>query len=190
MAGPNDATTILISVSSYMQNIHLKIFLLPSHLILREVSSITWSLKKGRKCHYVPSVWRVPELSRFVILATFELLSLGSQVCIKSVISAVGFQPPRALNMFQCLTFRWKLQSPSSGWTKKEVLAPLHLAVRVTTTYGAQALLNRQHHTLSIVAPIYKKGDKTDCNSYQGISLLSITCKSLSNMLPLHLAPT
>jgi hypothetical protein len=34
-----------------------------------------------------------------------------------------------------------------------------------------------------ITAPIYKKGDKTDCSNYTGLSLLPTTCKILSNIL-------
>jgi hypothetical protein len=41
----------------------------------------------------------------------------------------------------------------------------------------------------SINVPIHKNGNKTDCNNYRGISLLSTSYKILSNMLLSWLSP-
>ena len=41
----------------------------------------------------------------------------------------------------------------------------------------------------SIIVPIHKKADKTDCNNYRGISLLPTTYEILSNILLSRLIP-
>jgi hypothetical protein len=41
----------------------------------------------------------------------------------------------------------------------------------------------------SIIVPVHKKDDKTDCNHYHGISLLSTSYKMLSNILLSRLGP-
>jgi hypothetical protein len=41
----------------------------------------------------------------------------------------------------------------------------------------------------SIVIPIHKRGDKTDCSNYRGISLLSASYKIVSNILLSRLIP-
>jgi len=41
----------------------------------------------------------------------------------------------------------------------------------------------------SIIVPIYKKGDKTNCSNYSGTSLLPTTYKILSNILLSKLTP-
>jgi hypothetical protein len=41
----------------------------------------------------------------------------------------------------------------------------------------------------SIIVPIHKKGDRTDCNNYHAISLLSTSYKMSSNILLSKLSP-
>jgi hypothetical protein len=41
----------------------------------------------------------------------------------------------------------------------------------------------------TIIVPIHKKSDKTDCNNYRGLSLLSTSYKILSNILLSRLVP-
>jgi hypothetical protein len=46
-----------------------------------------------------------------------------------------------------------------------------------------------QQWKASIIIPVHKKGDKTDCNNYRVISLLSTAYKILSNILLARLTP-
>jgi hypothetical protein len=41
----------------------------------------------------------------------------------------------------------------------------------------------------SIIVPVHKKGDKSECNNYYGISMLSTSYKILSDILLLRLSP-
>jgi hypothetical protein len=41
----------------------------------------------------------------------------------------------------------------------------------------------------SIIVPVYKKGDRTDCSNYRRILLLSASYKVFSNILPSRLSP-
>jgi hypothetical protein len=60
-----------------------------------------------------------------------------------------------------------------------EILLPvIHKLNSVWNKEGLPAQWNE-----SIILPIHKKGDKTDCNNYCGISLLSTSYKILSNIL-------
>jgi hypothetical protein len=41
----------------------------------------------------------------------------------------------------------------------------------------------------TIIVPVHKKGDKTDCNNYRGISLISTSYQILPNILLSRLSP-
>ena len=57
----------------------------------------------------------------------------------------------------------------------------------ITTIWKKEKLLAEWKE--SIIVPIHKKGDKTDCSNYRGISLLPTTYKILSNILLSRLIP-
>jgi hypothetical protein len=58
---------------------------------------------------------------------------------------------------------------------------------RLTCSIGNKEELPQQWK--ESIVPIFKKGDKTDCNNYRGISLLSTAYKILSNNLLVRLTP-
>jgi hypothetical protein len=51
----------------------------------------------------------------------------------------------------------------------------------INSVWKKEELPDRWKET--IIVPIHKKSDKTDCNNYRGISLLSTSYKMLSNIL-------
>ena len=70
--------------------------------------------------------------------------------------------------------------------------------------YGGEVLLNRLHTLIvdvweseevpkewrdGIFIPLHKKGDKSICDNYRGISLLSVAGKVLSRVIMMHLEP-
>jgi len=57
----------------------------------------------------------------------------------------------------------------------------------ITSIWKKEKLLEEWKE--SIVVPIHKKGDKTNCNNYRGISLLPTTYKILSYILLSKLIP-
>jgi hypothetical protein len=86
-----------------------------------------------------------------------------------------------------------KYKSPGSD----QILAELYQAGGETLVYVIHKLIisiwNKEEMPdqwkESIIVPINKTGDKTDCNNYRGISLLSTSYNILSNILLPRLSP-
>jgi hypothetical protein len=51
----------------------------------------------------------------------------------------------------------------------------------INSVWSKEELLDQWKE--SIILPVHKKGDKTDCNNYRGISVLSTSYNILSNIL-------
>jgi len=96
----------------------------------------------------------VPEPSAFEVELAIEKL--------KSHKSTGVDQIPSELIKAGGRTIRYEIHKPISVWNKEE------LSVEWNE---------------SVIVPIYKKGDKTDCGNYRGISLLPTTYNILSNIL-------
>jgi hypothetical protein len=61
------------------------------------------------------------------------------------------------------------------------------MAILINSIWNMEELPNQRKE--SIIVPIYKKGYKTECSDYCGISLLSTSYKIVSNILLSRLSP-
>jgi hypothetical protein len=57
----------------------------------------------------------------------------------------------------------------------------------INSSWNKEELPDQWNET--IIVPVHKKGDKTGCNNYRGIYLLSTSYKILSNILLSRLSP-
>jgi len=62
------------------------------------------------------------------------------------------------------------------------------VSVEVVSRCGVSSYI-RDVVCVPVIVPIHKKGDKTECNNYRGISLLPTTYKILPNILLSRLIP-
>jgi len=63
----------------------------------------------------------------------------------------------------------------------------MHKLVNSTSIWNKEELLEEWKE--SIIVLVYKKGDKTDCSDYRGISLFPTMYKILSNIVLSRLTP-
>jgi hypothetical protein len=86
-----------------------------------------------------------------------------------------------------------KCKSPGSGQIPAELIQAgdkILLSVThklINFSWNKEELPNQWKE--SIIVPVHKMGDKTVCNNYHGISLLSTSYNILSNILLLRLSP-
>jgi hypothetical protein len=80
-----------------------------------------------------------------------------------------------------------KYKSPGNDQIPTELIQAGGVILLSTIHRLINSVWNKEHLTdqwkESIIVPVHKKGDKTDCNNYRRISLLSTTYKMLSNIL-------
>ena len=84
-------------------------------------------------------------------------------------------------------------KSPGIDQIPTELIKAGGSTIRFAVHKIITAILNKEELSgdwkESIIVPIHKKGDKTYCNNYRGISLLPTTYKILSNILLSRLVP-
>jgi hypothetical protein len=99
---------------------------------------------------------------------------------------------PSALE-FEMVIGKLKRHKPGTDQIPAELIKAGDRAVRSEVVQFINSIWNKEelpeNLKESIIVPVYKKGNKTYCKIYRGISLLPTTYKILSNILPSRLSP-
>jgi hypothetical protein len=86
-----------------------------------------------------------------------------------------------------------RFKSPGSDQIPAELIQAVGEILRSKTHKLIKSIWNKEELPDQlkepIIVPVHKKGDKTDCSNYRGISLLPTTYKILSNILLSRLTP-
>jgi hypothetical protein len=86
-----------------------------------------------------------------------------------------------------------RYKSPSSDQIPAELIPTGGETLRSKSNKLINSIQNREklpeQWKESIIVPVQKKGDEADCSNYHEISLLSISCKLISNIVLLRLSP-
>jgi hypothetical protein len=67
------------------------------------------------------------------------------------------------------------------------ILSAIHKLIN--SVWNKEELPDQWKESIVIIIPIHKKDDKTECNNYRGISMLSTSYNILSNILLSSLSP-
>ena len=96
------------------------------------------------------------------------------------------------------LRFIWLLKGKQTQinryrWNPNRIYWSRGRTIRSEIHQLINSIWNKEEHPEewkeSIIAPVYKKGDKTECSNYTGISLLSNLYKTFSSILLSRLTP-
>jgi hypothetical protein len=90
---------------------------------------------------------------------------------------------PSHLEVEICIAKLKKYKSTSSNQIPAELIQVEGETLVSVIHKLITSIWNKEEWKESVIVPIHRTGDKTDCNNYHGISLLSTSYKILSNIL-------